>query len=786
MTARRALLAILAVRLVLGLIGVAQLPLWQTHEQDYYNVLRFWKVHGRLPTREDYPPEEDPDLRQATQPPLYFWLAYPLVALLDDGEPVPPGNHPPLLCVGDAEPSLTRTITTRAYNLPLSGTVTAAYGLRILGLAFALAAAALTYAAGRVLFPRRPAIALVGAALLAFEPTMFEVVINNDTLLLLTGALNLYCAARLLMALTDKGAREDRQAGRSVALWTVLLLAGGLLAVLTKITGWAVLGFDLLMVLIVIGRAALHGMGRRRLLIALAGMGVLLLIVLGIGLLNLAQYGSVWGRYDWLREWAARALQDLKLSWQVLGDILNDTLGSYLGPLNQLNPRAAFVRLYALAAGLGLAAGLWGLVRAGVRRNGADLRAFALMGGLMLVVIVVVVFRNLLLLSGVYLSNILIYAPLRYYAPGLPAAALWIGAGFAALLPAGARLNRQDTPTGAPGKGRSAGLSLSSLAALTPLNPLGVGLAAAWLLVIVLGLIVDPAAQAMRQVAISPEAFAQIEGVQRVEAETAGVPQVLGYTVQERPDEGYADLTLYAAAPEPVDVNYAAQVEMVGVDGQTVNACRFLPARGLYPTPRWEPGQVVVIHKALPNCAGPTGPLNLRLRWVGAAPDGTPDPSLDLPDVVSLGAVEAFAASARSCPANLGTFGGEYQITRYAASPTARFGETYLPSINWLALAPQRADRRFFQYTHVETGATYRSEGRIRPIEPLYTYLPGEIIYFDESNMLFPPDAPTGRYIVSLGVFDTAGNLLPARDPSGQPTPDGLLVLGEVTLESGD
>lgn len=780
MTARRVLLAILAVRFVLGLVGALQLPLWQTHEQDYYNVLRFWKAQGRLPTREDYPPEEDPDLRQATQPPLYFLLAYPLVALLDDGEPVPPGNYPPLLCVGDAEPTLTRNITTRSYNLPPSGTVAAAYGLRMLNLLFVLGAAALTYAAGRVLFPRRPAIPLVAAALLAFEPAMFEIVINNDPLLLLMGALNLYGAAKLLTTFSGGGLEKGQRGGRVVALWAGLLLASGLLAVLTKITGWAVLGFDVPIVLFLGGRALLRGVSRRRVLaILLAGMGILLLIVLGIGLLNLAQYGSVWGRYDWLEEWAARALQDLQLSWRVLGDILNDTLGSYLGPLNRLNPRAAFVRLYALAAGLGLAAGLWGLVRAGVRRNGADLRAFALAGGLMLVVIVVVVFRNLLLLSGLYLSNILIYAPLRYYAPALPAAALWIGAGFAALLPAGQSSNRQ-------GAGSSARRLSGVFAALTPLNPLGVGLVAAWLLVIVLGLIVDPAAQVMRRVAISPEAFAQIEGVQRIEADSSDGPQVLGYTVQTRPGEGYVDLTLYAAASEPLDVNYAAQVEMVGADAETVNACRFLPARGLYPTPRWESGQVVVIQKRLPNCAGQTGPLDLRLRWIGAAPDGTLDPSLDLPGVVPLGAVEAFAASASSCPANLGTFGGEYQITRYAASPTARFGETYLPSINWLALAPQRADRRFFQYTHVETGATYRSEGRIRPIEPLYTYLPGEIIYFDESNMLFPPDAPTGRYVVSLGVFDTAGDLLPARDPSGRPTPDGLLVLGEVTLESGD
>ncbi len=113
MTPRRLLLMILAVRLVLGLVSIAQLPPWDYHEAAYFNVVRFLRTEGRLPAEEELP---EAVRGQATHPPLYFLVAYPIVALLDDGEPVPFDDQPLPFCIGDPEPNLTRAIATRAYT----------------------------------------------------------------------------------------------------------------------------------------------------------------------------------------------------------------------------------------------------------------------------------------------------------------------------------------------------------------------------------------------------------------------------------------------------------------------------------------------------------------------------------------------------------------------------------------------------------------------------------------------------------------------------------------------
>src|SRR5664279_3258680 len=90
---RHLLIAILLLQLILGAAYSLSIPLWQGHEQDYYTVVRFLAEHGRLPTASDYP-DGDAEIRQATQPPLYFLTAYPVVALLDGAQPVPPGTQP--------------------------------------------------------------------------------------------------------------------------------------------------------------------------------------------------------------------------------------------------------------------------------------------------------------------------------------------------------------------------------------------------------------------------------------------------------------------------------------------------------------------------------------------------------------------------------------------------------------------------------------------------------------------------------------------------------------------
>src|SRR5262245_11243488 len=122
----RLLAAILIVQFMMGLASALNTQLWLLHEPDQYNVVRFLINHGRLPTENDYPADDAANL-QATQPPLYFLVAAPIVALLDDHQPVPPGTQPDLLCLGgEADNSTQMTYaSTPGYDWPLSGTVSA-------------------------------------------------------------------------------------------------------------------------------------------------------------------------------------------------------------------------------------------------------------------------------------------------------------------------------------------------------------------------------------------------------------------------------------------------------------------------------------------------------------------------------------------------------------------------------------------------------------------------------------------------------------------------------------
>ncbi|MFC1959457.1 hypothetical protein ACFLYO_01985 [Chloroflexota bacterium] len=76
MNHKKLIIIILVLKLLTGLLLIFQLPIWFSHEPDYYNVIRFIATERQLPTRENY---EDADIRQATHPPLYPLLMLPVM-----------------------------------------------------------------------------------------------------------------------------------------------------------------------------------------------------------------------------------------------------------------------------------------------------------------------------------------------------------------------------------------------------------------------------------------------------------------------------------------------------------------------------------------------------------------------------------------------------------------------------------------------------------------------------------------------------------------------------------
>src|SRR5690606_16931418 len=112
--------------------------------------------------------------------------------------------------------------------------------------------------------------------------------ISNDALLLLIAAANLYCAARML----EGGIVRWR--------WMIVLIGLSALAILTRLSGWAVLGFDVLVFLYAIGYTlweARKRAKRSQLRAALVGLVLLVVTVLGVAAFNYSQYGTIFGRY---------------------------------------------------------------------------------------------------------------------------------------------------------------------------------------------------------------------------------------------------------------------------------------------------------------------------------------------------------------------------------------------------------------------------------------------------------------------------------------------------------
>lgn len=761
----RWLALILAFQLVMGLVTLIVLPLWQEHEPDYYTVIRFLTDSGRLPTEADYPPGEA-DVRQATQPPLFFLVAAPVVALFDDGQPVPPGVQPGLICLGGEAANDIRIAypMTPDYRFPTLGAVTAGYGLRVLNLVFGLAAVCFTWLAGRVLFPRRPAISLVGAALLALEPNTLNLVttISNDALLLAIAAVNLYCAARML------------EGGRARWRWIFPLMGTAALAILTRLSGWSVLGFAVLVILFAIGRTLWQARqsakpGQARL--ALGGLALLIVAVLALGIFNYSQYGTVFGRYSWLDEMVLRTIQDFNLPFATIAGVFNQTRNSYLAPVSALTTRQALHTLYLLpvaVALIGVVVGFADAVRRG-RGQPTTPGAYLLLLAAVAVAVVLVVFRNTINVSALggatFYNTAAIFAPLRYYNAALPPLTLLLSAGLMALTE--------------PVRQRLGAGAASPLRQVLSANLLGIGLAGLWLVVGVLGAAALAQNRAAAQV-FDLAAYQQDVGAlpNSLPAADGGYPALYRHIVSPRAGDGLIDLTLDAGLASPTALNYAVEVAMTS-GGQVVNRCQFLPARGYHPTTFWQPETAVRFTTTVPNCAGMlTSPVDVSLRWLGAGMDGLIQ---DISPPVSLGTITEPLAQAQSCPDTLGIIAGGYRLTRFNSPPIIQRGEIYLPSLNWIITQPTpEALGRTFIFTHDQTAEQFTCSGMDLGVQ---TWELGEYVYFDRCPVTFPPEAAVGTYTVSVVLTGAAGEWLPAADLSGNPIPGGAVRVGTVELE---
>jgi hypothetical protein len=755
------LVAILVLQFTLGTLRIISTPLWEDHESDFYTVIRHLTMTGALPVEADYPPGEA-DARQVTQPPLYFYAAAPILALFDAPQnPVPSGEQPPALCIGVEafNTTLVRYPAMPQYQFPPRNEALGGTMLRFLSLFFGMVTTVLIYLSARMLTPNAPYLALLPAALLAFEPTALKIAttISNDSLLLMLSALNLLFALKLLLS----------QPTRWRYAFGLIICAG--LAVQTRLPGWSLVAFNGLLIAFVIGRSVWSAVRkrafRRQLWIPLLVAGGLLVAFAIIALINLSRSGSVIGRYDEINTLLPQVLQQFSLSPEMIGGMFDMTAQSSVEALQNIGiPRPLQIgQTVTIVTAILIALIL--MIVALIRRKrgkpssiGVGLLALF---GIALTTVLLVYVRNLITasaLGGVTSYNTAgIFAPLRYYTPALPALALIICIGLMAISLWVVGLisvligRRHENAVYAP-------------------NPLGYLITfalIAWLATVGVAGIVKEIRQHP-----DPYAFLNLSmNYPQLEAQT-GFPQVVAYTIQAGEQPGLLALDLYVTADAPLEYNAAVQI------GLGANTCTFIPAQGYDGTLLWQPDEIHRVSAIIPNCTGDlTAPADLTLTWQNADLDGN---IVAESSPVTLTTIDPPLATYAGCPTILGTLAGSYTVVKLNSPASVTIGENYQPSLNWIVRSVNLdAAAREFVFTHSETGTEYTCDRMDRGVQQWQT---GEYVYFDRCPFSFPPDAPTGSYTIGVRMISGVGEVMPAVDPQGNVLADGILVVGAVNV----
>lgn len=742
--------------------------MWIGHEPDYFSVVRFVVQNGRLPERSDYEgTERGADIAQATQPPLFFYAALPVVALIDDGSDVPPGKNPRVICEGVNPLSYSYMLTTD-YNLPPRGAAAAGYMLRLMNLLFSIGMMLIVYRIVREIAIGSHFTALIAVAFAGFQPHLFDlsIFISNESLLLLISSINLFFALRLVQYTPETTLRISDLAG---------LILTGLMGPLTKTNGYVLLiSTGMVLIYLILHQMFLHPRSRTTRILVLSA-GVLLLGMIAVSVFNYIQYDSVVGRYRGLFDTTFNQLNDI--SQTKITATLRDTYYNSKSGFPFTQKKLIWLYTAGTLAGLFLFVGRTGLVI--LQGNSSLVRIHVVLLGYLLVAIVLV------LLRGNLVSDLVpdkAFAPVRYYISGLPALAVMLALGWQTLIPS--RLpNILITYIGE----QRARFYCRWLAWNWP----GLLWALVWFAIVTWNV-----AQGVRDFSsrdiISSDDLEQLIARQAVTPVTANldlppyVPRLRAYdyTVGE---DGILHLAAYMQVDEIPSQNYAARVVLSDGKGNT-STCELIPYKGHYTVTRWEPGRIVKVPMDIPNCAESgnalTGPLNLTLDWLPANAEGafiTPDA-----DAVHTISVMADLPRAQYCLESLGLFDNTFQVIKYTAPTATTAGAVYLPAVNWYVRAEINDNNlsRFYTVTHDTSGQYYTCEGIPRlGNHPISRWKRGETIYFDQCALHIPPEAPAGEYTVALGMVDNStGDYLPITADQGNISSQGLLNVAELIV----
>lgn len=186
---------------ILGVIHSVAVPLFEAPDEIWhFSFIQVLATQGSLPVQ----PAEGKDmwLRESGQPPLYYLLAAPFIALLDTSD------FPNFVRFNVAHPAVTPTSESDAPNVfihtpheafPYKGAVLAVHIVRLLTVLWGAGTIVGAFLVAREIVPDRPGLALAAATIAAFNPHFIYIssVVNNDAAAACLCTLGLWLAIRL-------------------------------------------------------------------------------------------------------------------------------------------------------------------------------------------------------------------------------------------------------------------------------------------------------------------------------------------------------------------------------------------------------------------------------------------------------------------------------------------------------------------------------------------------------------------------------------------------------------
>lgn len=722
------LAVLLMLYLVLAIGNSLVTPIYEpTDEIRHFRYVRHLAVYRALPIQS-----ADGPRAQSHHPPLYYALG----ALASWWVPIsqevyyePPRNpHWTSQYEEVSVDNKNQYIHGTEEDLPYRGVALAVHLVRGLSVLIGLGAVWLTFQLGRETFPDRPAFALGGAAIVAFNPQFLHLsgAVGNDVPAALWGAAVLLTCVRLV--------RRGPALHRDIVLG---ILFG--LALLTKLHLLA------LAVPVGVGYVIVGWRSRRWQTLVRGGAVILLLTALISGWWfwrNYALYGDPTGMTKVNELWEGRSpTGNWWALWQGLPHLWSSLWGRFGYGQIPLH-RGAYTGLLAFC--------LLGLTGHLVPRASGDRSAPLLVLAVVpLVYLFVVCYYILIQPAG---------AMGRFLFPALPAFALLTISGLGRCFP-----RSWD---------EAIGLSVT----------VGMAALAIYALVGVLG----PAFG--RPGRLNEAELASVPNP--VNVQFGGIGRVLGYEVRPtRLEPGDTlEVTLYWQAMVRTDRDYTVFVHLLSDVGTMVAQRDTYPGLGRYPTTVWEPGAIFVdtyrIHVPETAYAPDQGYVQAGLYLADGPRLTTPDGG----DALRLASV-AIEEDARQFPNPQDVdFGHRIELIGYALDRRAvRPGDAIHLTLYWRALAPIEQDYRVF--AHVldgNNGIRAQSDGILLDgSSPTSDWEIGRVV--KEVRILsVAPDTPPGFYDIEVGLYGGDGERLPVMAREGNHQKGSRVLLSSISVSVGE